>query len=292
MVRDILKDIRYTGAVAQGMYKSDVIGSGRGRKVPREQWHITQGCHEAIVSPEEFEQVQRMFENNPKPPAGTKKAGMTEKRPLAGKVRCGGCGYVLARSSGKTPVYSCRHKLLTDAHTCLSGSVKASAIEDAVAEALRKLFDVFAAGQARRKEREGKRAAAAMSAMREKQALQKQIAAVQNNKLALYNRYSDGEIGKDGYFRLREESEARMRELSEQAAALEYANAAKDVPADAPVMDTVKGLRFEGRLTHEIVDALIDSVTVHGADRIDIEWKFADMMDESDLHEGESHEAG
>ena len=33
--------------------------------IPREEWEVIEGCHEAIVTPEEWEQVQEIIDRRP-----------------------------------------------------------------------------------------------------------------------------------------------------------------------------------------------------------------------------------
>lgn len=49
------------------------MSAGRTRKasapiydiIPREEWEVIEGCHEAIVTPEEWEQVQELIDRRP-----------------------------------------------------------------------------------------------------------------------------------------------------------------------------------------------------------------------------------
>lgn len=271
-VRKILHDIRYTGLLVQGTTRCDVVGSRRHRNLPKELWRVSPVRHEAIVSNEEFEKVQGLISSG-------RQTGHGERRlyPLSGKVRCGGCGHAMSRSNSDNPSYSCNYKSYYEAHACPRKGIKASVVDDTVLAALKNLFDVFAAEERKRIDRASERTAASMGLMRELQTLQRRIDGIGNEKLELYKRYGDGEIGKEEYFNLRAAADARLRKLTEQTAALEKRiRNNKAVPDAGPFVDKMRTLRFDGILTREVVDALIDRVLVYGKDRIEIIWKFSD----------------
>ena len=149
-------------------------------------------------------------------------------------------------------------------------------MDDTVLAALNNLFEVFARQERRRKDRASE-SAASMRLMREFQALQRRINGIGNEKLEFYKRYGDGEISKEEYFNLRDAADTRLQSLTEQTDALEQRSHNNAVVPDAdPLRDKMSVLRFDGLLTREIADALIDRVLVYGKDRIEIKWKFTD----------------
>ena len=59
-VRRILCSRVYTGDTVQGVSEKISFKSKKTRRLPREQWVITRGTHEAIISEEEFSEVQKI----------------------------------------------------------------------------------------------------------------------------------------------------------------------------------------------------------------------------------------
>ena len=49
-----------------------------------------------------------------------------------------------------------------------------------------------------------------------------------------------------------------------------------EAPAFASELSEFDGLIFDGRLTRELMDALVESVLVYDGGRIEIKWKFLD----------------
>jgi len=281
-VRVILKDVRYTGLLVQGMTRSYRIADDRHYLVPKEQWHISPTRHEAIVSTEDYEKVQNLISSKRQPEKRER-----EIHPLSGKVRCGGCGHALYRSSTKHPTYLCGYKAYYENLGCPRKGVKVALVEEVTLAVLKSLFSAFEVKEKSWREIENQRAVAGMERIKEIQSLQRQINGIRNEKLALYTQFSDGDIEKDDYVRLRDETETRLQELTAQVAALELLAVKKrEVDVSDPFIDKLRDLRFEDSLTREIVAALIDRIVVYDKDRIEIKWKYSDAALAAVLEKG------
>ena len=64
-ISHILRNPFYKGAHLVCRTHQKGIRSGTVNFIPREDWEIIEGCHEAIVSPEEWEQVQELIDRRP-----------------------------------------------------------------------------------------------------------------------------------------------------------------------------------------------------------------------------------
>ncbi len=271
-VRAILKDVRYTGLLVQGMTRCSVVGDNRHHLVPKEQWHISPTRHEAIVSKEEYEAVQSLFRS----PKSIVKRPHTV-RPLSRKVRCSGCGHVMSRSNAKKPAYLCGYKTFYTNGDCPHKGVKVSAVEETVLAALRGLYSAFAAKEKKRRSRDEKQTAATMERMKGIQVIERQIDAIENDKLSFYTRFCDGDMKKEEYLRLREDADRKLQGFTEQVRAMELS--IKENPKETisdPLYDVLFDLPFDGSLTREIVVALIDRVIIYDKDRIEIKCTFSD----------------
>ena len=99
------------------------------------------------------------------------------------------------------------------------------------------------------------------------------------SRFHLYHQWKDGNIKKEEYL-------AQKEELSEQEAAcgqkLDILNK-KLSDASLGQPHTILGLNSESFLENlilakELADALIERIDVYGADRIEVTWKFRDML--------------
>lgn len=66
------------------------IRSGTYDKIPRDQWEIIEGCHEAIVTPEEWDTVQQLIAARPKVGDGIKVSPFNSV--FSGLLHCADCG--------------------------------------------------------------------------------------------------------------------------------------------------------------------------------------------------------
>lgn len=90
-VNQILQDQIYTGAVVQGKKRKDTL-LGRAKKVPKDQYIVVENKHEAAVSKEVFEELQKRR----KAPGCrvTKQKGMFQ-----GILKCGDCRHAMVKRS-------------------------------------------------------------------------------------------------------------------------------------------------------------------------------------------------
>jgi len=148
----ILKNIIYTGWLCWGRYRYDKTkktadGTGKGSRYVKKdpsQWVKAKGKHEAILSQEEFDEVQRRM-------AMHRHGGVsrfnTKEYPLSGILFCGGCGYKFLASSGtsnhklkfRTRYYRCTARGVIDLD-CPNPAVKADLLEPQVYAIIERLL--------------------------------------------------------------------------------------------------------------------------------------------------------
>lgn len=90
-VAAILEHPLYIGTVVQHRSEKLSYKSKKLRSVPRQDWLMVPNCHEAIISPELWQQVQQRLQANSRPNYGGR-VGI-----FAGKLRCLYCGQTLRR---------------------------------------------------------------------------------------------------------------------------------------------------------------------------------------------------
>ena len=104
VIKDILVNPVYTGAIASQKTNYRFKLGTISEKKP-EEWIIVEGMHEAIISPQDFETVQKKLRSRQRP----KEDGTFSL--FAGIIKCGECGKALTirRTNAKHPqnIYSC-----------------------------------------------------------------------------------------------------------------------------------------------------------------------------------------
>lgn len=148
-VRRILCSQVYIGDTVQGVSEKVSFKSKRTRRLPQDQWVITGNTHMAIISREEFEEVQRKREQ--KMAGRTKAAGNVSAAgrasaagapyALSGLLWCGDCGSIMyARRRQEKITYICGNYFRNGRKNCSSHCVHESELLDIIAEEMRSIF--------------------------------------------------------------------------------------------------------------------------------------------------------
>lgn len=109
----ILQNPVYIGTLEQGRTRSNPLYPELSKRVPKSEWIVKEGVHEAIVSREVFEAVGRLLKTDSR-----SSPSQAEAYPFSGIVRCGTCGNTLSRRTvGKYRYYACLYAKGTE-KTC------------------------------------------------------------------------------------------------------------------------------------------------------------------------------
>lgn len=132
----ILSDPVYTGLLVQGRTCRPSLRLQQRKAAPREEWTWREGAHPAIIPDWVFQRVRALLQ------VDTRIApGEDAVYPLAGLLRCGGCGEALARkavtSRGKRYTYYICGGFKAKSG-CTSHSIRADRLEEAVWSVLQK----------------------------------------------------------------------------------------------------------------------------------------------------------
>lgn len=142
-VRRILCSRVYIGDTVQGVSEKVSFKSKKTRRLPQDQWVITENTHMAIISREEFEEVQKMREQKTagrKSAAGRTSAAGTPHA-LSGLLWCGDCGSIMyARKRQGNITYICGNYFRNGKKNCSSHHVRESDLLDVIAEEMRRIF--------------------------------------------------------------------------------------------------------------------------------------------------------
>lgn len=137
VIREMLNNPVYAGKIRYGYRKvsQKIVDGHRVATRPvqyRDNYIIADGLHEAIISPETFEQAQRLGDLRPIMPVGYKKE---VKNPLAGLVICKLCGRRMAMRRATTPNKS--DYLVCHARACPNVSSPLYLVEQRVIDGLK-----------------------------------------------------------------------------------------------------------------------------------------------------------
>lgn len=137
-VQRILSNRVYIGDTVQGVSEKVSFKSKKTRRLPENQWVVTQKTHEPIVELRQFNEVQKLRHTK-------KKGGNNHKgriHPLKGLMYCGGCGSkMFARSRKKRPMsYLCSNYFKNGRKACTSHHVKEETVLEVLKDELLRLL--------------------------------------------------------------------------------------------------------------------------------------------------------
>ena len=262
----ILRDIRYTGAFAYNMYESVALGTKEKHKLPQEKWEIIPNAIPVIIPADVFEKAQPTKRSNNHTNRGGK-----GKRPLARKLICGGCGYALTVDA-KTNTCSCHRKEFTDDSGCVGSAIDMEVIENTLIAVIQKMISICDTQRTDNSQTIERLNSTAQSI----RGVQRQIKAATDKKTSLYDQYCYGDLTRNEYVQLRDAEDEAIAKLNKDL--LDLVRYQNELYADpyAEVKKRLDGIAWNGVLTREITEALLERVVAYDDGRFEIQWTFSD----------------
>lgn len=276
-IRAILTRHNYYGDLVQHKYESRF---SRGEKwcdiLPENEWIVTEGAHEPIISREIFEKVQLRLKAAKE---ARKVVGWEEAdRAFYNVFYCGDCGRKM--STGKSDgyvSYFCMASRYKDARKCPAKSISENKMQSIVrAEITRQLM---LSGVQRKN-----MTALSKNVFQEKIGfLQKELQKIEVDEkkssgkvTEAFMEYKDGKLTLRAYLDRKEEHSQWEEFFAERKASLEQEikMLQKKQKEEAKFLRTLLELDGTTRLNQELVEALIDRIYLFGDGRLEIRFKF------------------
>lgn len=240
--------------------------------LPKEEWKVISDHHEALVTPEVYDQVSVFHPNS-----STKRK--REKHPLTGKLYCGGCGYAMVykplQGKNKNRRFECwKHAMLQIPECCTN--INAGVLEELVLTMIGK--ELMIRGEAASQEKSlyilhKNQLAVIKNKIADLRRTQERI---QVSKDKAYEEYVAGRITSEEYqkrvAKLEQQTErlsGQMNEHQEKFFVLE--EELERIEADMKLI--IRYSHME-ELTQELVDTFIERIYVYKDKRVEIKWKF------------------
>ena len=281
----ILNFYEYTGAMVR--HKSEIIVSGSyvQRRLPRNQWIVVEGCHEAIVTKEEWEKAHEVIRE-----IRGRNLAHPRKIVLRKKLRCGHCRRALQFTSGE-PNYKCycRAGLEQPKHSgCCGDMYFLGDIESVVYLAIRKQLDLLMKIKGQFTEREQNIKTLEKELELDRSRTEADIKRLKTDKIRFYEEYVDGKMTVEEYKIRKLETDGRIEELQkalEDGAAnlkTEEKGLKQDRPAELKaLLSESEKLLGETQLTAEMAAVFIENVYIHEDKHVEIVFRFEDMVAEA-----------
>ena len=275
----------YTGAMVRNKSRVVVSGSNMQRKLPRSEHIVVENCHEAIVTKEEWEAAQAVIKGM----SPSSRVNHTDFA-LRGKLRCGHCKRVLSfhKTSEGLKVY-CRDGIEQSRHSgCSSDYYMEKDIEDLVYRSVKLQIDMLL--QMKEKIADYKTAANEMQRKQKtrKERLYAELSGLKGDKIRLYEDYVAKQMDADTYISRKTILDAKIDEMAASLAGMEESirsaeNERKSVnsPEIGTLISEAERLLGEDHLTSEMADAFIENVYVYPDKKIEIVYKYQDIIEET-----------
>ncbi len=294
MIMIILSNQTYVGDLVQGKQLAGYYQNKKLAPVGRDEWVVIPNAHEAVITRELFEKVQRI--NYAKAEKARRNSGKYNlpkvENIYSGKIFCSDCGHAMklvrSLSTKKDKAYynyKCANYVAHGKDYCSPKKFKKAELDKAVLEALNFQVALFAEKEHELeqisetsyiKKREEEKS-------RQKVDLERKVERMRKNLACLYDDFKDGLLTQTEYVEMREEYTAKIDVLQHEILclkenSLDYVN---HVLEGGKWRTAVTASKFK-ELSKELIAEFISRIEIYDGMRIKIVFNF---MNEFDLIE-------
>lgn len=273
----VLRRYEYTGAFVHGQRENLQIGTNITRAVPEHRQVVIENGHEPIVSRELYENAQASIQPMCKPSFKAE-----NNYPLRGKIRCGICRLAIARLElAYDAVYYCSHKTKSGRKSnCCDKYISAREIDSAVLCCLKtQLKELRELGVKTEEARKNSMQNVTADIKR----IEHDIEIYKAERIRQYEEYADGVISREMFLskkdKLTEKINSLQTDLEHLSSLIDENNAMTD--RFATINEQAEQSMMFDTLTKEISDAFIKTVYVYDEKKIEVEFKFDDLLQEA-----------
>lgn len=293
-VRRILTDKIYLGWMISGKFRSTYHSTGKkgSQPVPSEEWVITKGTHEPIVTEPLFNKVQEYFEKTKQEHGQAAVYNSKSKKAsiFKGHLRCGECGQAMFlrhkrnHDGEKTWWYYCALHENYNSSYCVKKAVKQQDVEDIALKLIRTQIKLFTDAREmvislNKKECSKTKHRIYCDQIRN---VQKQIDKYVGLKASLYADFADGVLSQSDYISMGQEYAQKADDLRIFLAELkkEEQKYSKTFALNGSWSQLIAQYQNVETLTEEIIDAFIDEMILYNNGHVEIKFRFRDELDE------------
>lgn len=273
-VTKILTSEVYIGNLVQG--KSKKIGNKQ-VALPPEEWIVVPNTHKALISCEQFELVQDILRQKAKRAAVNIKVPYT-KNVLRGKIFCGHCGKNLNRNRNHEQYFFCciSNNRIARNYCACSPRVKEEKLLDSILNMIQQESAVLIDKQCQIKKSDAKTENDIHTLNIQLLKLRQRLSRNRGFLKGLYQNLVTGMLSDTEYRTMKVNYEQMIQEDLKQLYALEDEKN-KLVMETKQLIDTLDKLKMiysNSQLTAELIEQLIERITVYDEEHIDIKFRF------------------
>lgn len=293
-IKRILENRIYAGDMVCGKTHSLAEGGHKEQKADESRCFVINNTHDAIISREEFSEVEKLREENHiKWEKSNGSYGCYKPENLfKGKLRCGKCGMAMKlvkriKNKGKAnerryAVYQCCGYKNKSQKECSKVSIHKNELDNAVSGALQLQLKTFI--NTEKIISDINRTSAAKSQYKnvylQIQSKKGKITKLENMKEGLYEDFKKGILDGSEYLDIRRRYATESEELKKELVQLETVKKSleKDFKTEGDMADLIRSMADVDKITRDMVVKLIESITVYEGKRISIQYTFEDEL--------------
>ncbi len=289
-VRRMLKNQIYTGNMVQGTHQTISHKIRKCVAIPKENYIVKEGTHEAIIDRETFERVQNKFKRDTWQAVGkaiSAESDMSTGAIYVGYIRCADCGRAMQRSgyikNGKSFYYFVCGSYL-QWKQCSRHSIRISKLNEIVLTIIQKYVDMAVEAdkllnKIQSQPADDIKSLGIKKKIRSCEAERDKLLKFQND---LYGDLKNEIITKEQYFYFKSEYAEKIQRLEENIACLnDELEQSNYKPAENSFVKVFKRYRNITILTRDMVEELIHMIYVEEGGGIRIEFNFKDSFCEA-----------
>ena len=284
-VRRILRNEMYVGNMVQGKNTTISYKIKQFRAIPKEDWIIVEGTHEAIVDRETFDKAQSLFNQFIR-----KAPQKSEVDLFSGFVRCADCLRAMNKKTNSHPYgtyhyYRCGTSRKMKKSSCTNHTIRIDKMELAVLASIQGMIDsavemdklIKRINSSPVKKKESSHICSAIDTHTA------ELEKLKGMIIDLYPDWKNGIISKEEYFTLKEQLTEKTASLEKALENLKRTNEEfkNGITEDNDFISHFKKYGKIDTLTRAMVVELIDKIYVHEGGRITISFKFTDAYEKA-----------
>ena len=284
-VRRILRNEMYVGNMVQGKNTTISYKIKQCRAIPKEDWIIVEGTHEAIVDRETFDKAQSLFNQFIR-----KAPQKSEVDLFSGFVRCAACLRAMNKKTNSHPYgtyhyYRCGTSRKMKKSSCTNHTIRIDKMELAVLASIQGMIDsavemdklIKRINSSPVKKKESSHICSAIDTHTA------ELEKLKGMIIDLYPDWKSGIISKEEYFTLKEQLTEKTTSLEKALENLKRTNEEfkNGITEDNDFISHFKKYGKIDTLTRAMVVELIDKIYVHEGGRITISFKFTDAYEKA-----------
>lgn len=281
-VERVLKNEIYTGVMVQGKEKTLNYKVKKRIKVDKKEWIRVEDTHEAIISKEDFNIVQKlMLRDTRTAPDGT------QLYLFSGLLRCGDCGGNMVRkkirsAGGEYCYYICSNNK-NDKSVCSSHRIREDVLSKVVLEMIRTHLSLISTMD----ELNGIIAKLPLQELevqkkcRQLEERRKELIRYQKLKISVYEDYKEALLTKKEYLEMKEDYEVSCRQLEEAIETLEgeVSSLVKEKGLHSPWIERLKDKGNISELDRGLLAMTVEEIIVMDSEHIKVHFKYRDEFE-------------